>query len=143
MDNVREILDRIGVFRHPCDVDLLVFFARHPRTLMPSEQLASFLGYEQAQVAESLDVLIEAKFLERTPNSTHPARLYVFAVNGPSGGWLPALLRHAATRDGRLAIRRALTPEGSTGRAKAGPRPVEAPAIECWSCADRGERADG
>jgi hypothetical protein len=138
MDNVRELLERIGVFRHPCDVDLLVFFARHPRTLMPSEQLAAFLGYDHGQVAQSLDVLIEANFLERTPNPTHPARLYVFAVTGTSGGWLPALLRHAATRDGRLAIRRALAVRGSAGRTQAGPRAVPA-SSEQRSRAHRGE----
>lgn len=143
MDNVREILDRIGVFRHPCDVDLLVFFARHPMTLMPSDQLAAFLGYEQSQVADSLDVLIEAEFLERTPNPTHPARLYVFAVKGTSGGWLPALLRHAVTREGRLAIRRALATKASPGRTGSrasvveGGRPVKQPT---WA---QGGRADG
>ena len=123
MENVSEILDRIGVFRHPCDVDLLVFFSRHPRTLLPSEQIAAFLGYDQGQVADSLDLLIEAKFLERTPTPAHPARLYVFRVPGPSGEWLPALLRHAATREGRLAIRRALAagrPKAATRQAKEG-----------------------
>ena len=126
MDDVREILDRIGVITHPCDVDLLVFFFRHPRTLMTSEQIAAFLGYDQAQVADSLDLLIEAKFLERTPSPSHPARLYVFTVTGPGGGWLPALLRHAITRSGRLAIRQALSGR-SPGRPQAGPRRLDHP----------------
>lgn len=125
MDDVREILDRIGVLRHPCDVDLLVFFARHPRTLMPSEQIAAFLGYDQGQVADSLELLIAAKFLARTPTPAHPARLYEFAMTGPSGGWLPALLRHARTREGRLAIRRALAARGPVGRARAATRHAE------------------
>jgi hypothetical protein len=32
----------------PCDLDLLIFFARHPRILLASEQLAVLLGYESS-----------------------------------------------------------------------------------------------
>jgi hypothetical protein len=34
--------------------------------------------------------------------------MYVFAVGGPHGGWLPSLVELASTREGRLAMRAAL-----------------------------------
>jgi hypothetical protein len=107
--HARGLLDRIKVLRHPSDVDLLVFFARHPRALIASEQLATFLGYEIKQIAESLDVLLKAGFLRRIPNRAHAARLYVFTANGTDEGLLPPLVKLACTREGRLAIRQALT----------------------------------
>jgi hypothetical protein len=107
--HARGLLDRIEVLRHPADVDLLIFFARHPRALMASEQLATFLGYEIKQIAESLDVLLKAGFLRRIPNRAHAARLYVFAADGTKEALLPPFLALACTREGRVAIRRALT----------------------------------
>ncbi|MGH9330461.1 MAG: hypothetical protein ACRD09_08465 [Vicinamibacterales bacterium] len=62
----------------------MLFFARHPRTLLISEQLAVWLGYELKQIAGSLDVLMAAGLLTRTQNPTHAARLYVFAIKGPN-----------------------------------------------------------
>jgi hypothetical protein len=98
------LLDRIDVLRHPSDLDLLLFFARHPRSLLASEQLAAFLGYGVKEIAASLDLLLRAALITRTPNPSQAARLYVFSVDGPSGGWLPALLTLASTRQGRLAM---------------------------------------
>ena len=103
-DDAHLLLDRIGVLKHACDLDLLVFFARHPRALLTSEQLAAWLGYELKQIAESLEILLEAGVLARTQNPTHAARLYVFSIGGSSGGWLPALLNLASTRPGRLSM---------------------------------------
>jgi hypothetical protein len=58
VDRARRLLAQIDeVMRHPCDLDLLIFFARHQRTLMGSEQLAILLGYEFKQIAVSLDIL--------------------------------------------------------------------------------------
>lgn len=135
--DTRRLLDRIGVLRHPCDLDLLVFFVRHPRTLIASEQLAAFLGYELKQISDSLDVLLEAGLLTRTPNPTHAARMYVFAIGGTNGGGLPELLELASTREGRLILRREMTrraPEETHGpaaraddrapKAERGPRPI-------------------
>ena len=59
-DHAQRLLDRIGALQHPCDLDLLIFFARHPRTLLASEQLAVLLGYEFTQLAASLDLLVGA-----------------------------------------------------------------------------------
>jgi hypothetical protein len=103
-DRARLLLDRIGVLKHPCDLDLLLFFARHPRTLLASEQLVAFLGYGIKEVADSLALLLDAGLVTRTPNRTHAARLYVFAVGDVGGGWLPDLLRLASTREGRLEM---------------------------------------
>lgn len=102
--DARRLLDRIDVLRHPSDLDLLIFFARHPRSLLASEQLAAFLGYGVKDVAASLDLLLRAALITRTPNPSHSARLYVFSVDGPSSEWLPELLKLASTREGRLAI---------------------------------------
>jgi DNA-binding MarR family transcriptional regulator len=98
------LLDQLDVLRHPSDLDLLIFFARHPRVLLSSEQLAAFLGYGVKEVAASLELLLDAGFLTRTPNPRHVARMYVLAVTPPGGGWLPALRRLAGTREGRLAL---------------------------------------
>ncbi len=118
-EDVRRLLDRIRVLRHACDLDLLVFFARHPRSLLTSESLASFLGYDLKNIADSLDVLLGAGLLKRTQTPTHAARLYVFAPDGTpggtNGGWLPSLLELASTREGRLALRDALARRSREG----------------------------
>ncbi len=118
-DEARRLLDRIRVLKHACDLDLLVFFARHPRSLLASESLASFLGYDLKNIAGSLDVLLGAGLLKRAQTPAHAARLYVFALNGtqggPDGGCLPALLSMASTRQGRLALREALGHRSAEG----------------------------
>ncbi|HSF06778.1 MAG TPA: MarR family transcriptional regulator [Methylomirabilota bacterium] len=105
---VGDLLDRIDCLKHPCDLDLLLFFYRHPRAFLISERLAAYVGYDRAQVVQSLEVLITAGLLRRSPDSTHPARLYVLTPGSTLGGWLSSLLRFAATRDGRLAVLHAL-----------------------------------
>lgn len=110
---VGELLDRIGCLRHSCDLDLLLFFHRHPRAFLISERLAQYVGYELPQVEQSLETLITAGLLRRSPNSTHPARLYVLKPGSTLGGWLSSLLRFAATREGRLAVIHALKQQQS------------------------------
>jgi CheY-like chemotaxis protein len=113
--HARVLLDRIAVLRHPSDVDLLIFFTRHPRALMDNEQLATFLGYEITQIAESLDVLLKAEFLRRIPNRARAALVYVFAAHGPTEELLQPLVELACTREGRLAIRWVLKPRPASG----------------------------
>jgi hypothetical protein len=103
------LLDRIGALKHTCDLDLLVFFARHPRALVTSEQLASWLGYELKRIAQSLDVLLDAGLLTRTQNPAHAARMYVFVVGGSNGDLVPTLLKFVSTRGGRLAVKEELS----------------------------------
>lgn len=111
-EHVDRLLDQIAVVRHSCDLDLLLFFARHPRTLLTSEQLAIWLGYESKRIAASLEVLLVAGFLTRTQHPTHAARMYVFDITGTTGGWLPPLLDLTSTREGLLSMKEALASRG-------------------------------
>jgi hypothetical protein len=103
-NDARRLLSELDVLRRPSDLDLLVFFARHPRSLLSSEQIAAFLGHGVTEVAASLELLLGAGFLTRTQNPRHVARMYHLAAPPPGGGWLPALTRLATTREGRLAL---------------------------------------
>ena len=107
-DHIRRLLDQIGVLRRPCDLDLLLFFIRHPHALLSSDQIAAFLGYEVKLLSESLDVLVTAELLTRMQTPTSAERMHVLAVGGPHGAWLPSLVELASTREGRLAMRAAL-----------------------------------
>jgi hypothetical protein len=121
---IGDLLNRIGCLTHPCDLDLLLFFFRHPRAFLISERLAEYVGYELPQVAQSLETLITAGLLRRSPDSSHPARLYVLTPGSTRGGWLSSLLRIAATREGRLAVIQALKQRqsgGPSGRGALGP----------------------
>src|SRR5947199_7752486 len=101
---IGDLLGRIGCLRHPCDLDLLLFFSRHPRAFLISERLAEYVGYELPQVVQSLETLITAGLLRRSPDSTHPARLYVLTPDSTHGGSRPSLPRIGATRHGRLPV---------------------------------------
>jgi predicted transcriptional regulator len=107
IEEARALLDRAAVLREAADFDLLVFFARHPHTLLASETLAALLGYELKDIARSLEALLECGLLKRTQTSAHAARLYVFAADAPHE-WVPPLLKMATTRAGRLALRQLL-----------------------------------
>ena len=112
VDHARTLLNRIpAAVQHSCDLDLLVFFARHPRTLMTSEDLARLLGYELKEIAKSLEVLLKAGLLTRAQNPTSARRLYVFETGGTNSAWLPAFVEFASTREGRMELRLALTQE--------------------------------
>jgi len=119
IEEARALLDRASVLREAADFDLLVFFARHPRTLLPSASLAALLGYELKDIARSLEALLECGLLKRTQTSAHAARLYVFAAEAPHE-WVPPLLKMATTRAGRLALRQLLA---NRPREKPGSRP--------------------
>jgi len=103
-DCAQRLLDRVAVLQHPNALDLLVFFARHPRTLLASAQLAVLLGYEFKQLGASLDLLVAAGCVTRTPNQTGAAQMYLFDAGAPCHEWLPDLLQVASTREGRLAM---------------------------------------
>jgi DNA-binding MarR family transcriptional regulator len=100
------LLATIGVLRHPCDLDLLLFFHRNPHAILTSERLAAYVGYPLDQIARSLDLLTEAGLLERSQNPTHAARMYVLTT--PASGWLTTLLEIGATREGRRELLHAL-----------------------------------
>src|SRR5688572_3398931 len=108
--DLHSILERIRSVRHACDLDLLLFFHRHPCALLMSEQIVAYLGYDREQVARSLDGLIEAGLLTRSQNPSHTARLYVLELGALPGGLLSSFLRIAATREGRQEAVRLLRP---------------------------------
>jgi hypothetical protein len=132
-DDAYRLLDRIGVVKNPCDLDLLIFFAWHPRSLLASESVASFLGYDLKEIADSLDTMLAAGLLTRTQSSAHAARLYVFAIDETHGGinheWLRSLLAAAATREGRLVLRGALAHRRRRESTSEGIAPMESAAL--------------
>ena len=124
--DAQTLLDRIDALGHPCDLDLLIFFVKHPRTLLASEQLATFMGYDIKQLAQSLDVLLGAGLVTQSQTPAQVARMYVFATGGIHEGWLPALVTLASTRAGRLALLRVLKRRSSAAFAAPIPGPAEA-----------------
>lgn len=116
--------------RNVCDLDLLVFLHRHPRTLLTSEQLAAFVGYDIKEIAKSLEAFIEAELLERTQNPMHAVRMYLLVLDGPQHGGIRELLKLASSRNGRRSILHALDP----GRSPPG---TEAPPITAAALEDR------
>jgi hypothetical protein len=109
LDRARELLAQVPALQHPCDLDLFMFFAKHPRTLIASEQLARMLGYQLKEIARSLDILLAAGMLARTQHPSRLARMYVFAKVDTDERWLRELVELASSREGRLTLRRALT----------------------------------
>ncbi len=106
-EQAHRLLDRIPVLRDSCDLDVLLFFVRHPRALLSSDQIATLLGCGVKKLGDSLDVLVTADLLSRTQKQNGVARLYVFAES-VAPDWLPSLVELASTRAGRLALRNAL-----------------------------------
>ena len=98
-----QLVDAAGL-RHACDLDLLLFFSRHPRVVLSSEQLAAYVGYDLVEVARALDLLLGAGLLKRTLNHGTPGRMYVLEVDHAEE-WLEPLRRVCATPDGRNALR--------------------------------------
>ena len=107
-EGAEDVLARLPYLHHRCDLDLLVFFHRHPRVLLTSERLVALLGYDLKQIAGSLETLIAAKVVTRTQHQTTGARMYVFEALDRDNDSLAPLLRTASARAGRLAIIRAL-----------------------------------
>lgn len=113
MQEIAHLLVHIPALVGACELDLLVFFHRHPRALLTNEQLAAFVGYDTKQVAKTIDAFIDAGLLERNKNPTHAARLYLLLLDGQHGGGLTTLLKLASTRQGRLEILKALNAKGT------------------------------
>jgi hypothetical protein len=122
MQDLRSMLERIRSVRHACDLDLLLFFYRHSRALLTSEQLVAYLGYDRERVAKSLDGLIEAGLLTGSENRSRAARLYVLELGALPASVVSSLLKIAATRQGRQEVLRLLQ-SGSDHAPGAGLRP--------------------
>ncbi len=118
LKSIQELLDAGGL-RHPSDLDLLLFFYRHPHVLLTLDHLAAYTGYDLQQVAKSLDLLVGAGLLRRKINETHSREMYL-VWTGDAEEWLQSLLRLGLTRDGRMALTWLLRQRESPGaRAKA------------------------
>lgn len=114
LDELKALLAQAAVIRGACELDLLVFLYRHPRTLLTNEQLATYVGYDMKQVAKAVDAFIDAQILDRTTQtSTHAARMYLLVLDGPRRQGLHAVLGIASTRRGRQNILRLLLPSQS------------------------------
>jgi hypothetical protein len=115
-----QVVEAAGL-RDPCDLDLLLFFSRHPRVVLSSEQLATFVGYELPKVARALDRLLGAGLLKRALNQGAPGRMYVLEVDHAEA-WVDGLRRMCATPDGRNALKVLLkqrqSQHGDAGRAR-------------------------
>ena len=98
-----QLVEAAGL-RNACDLDLLLFFSRHPRVVLSSEQLAAYVGYEIVEVARALDLLLGAGLLKRTLNHGSPGRMFVLEVDHAEE-WLEPLRRLCETPDGRNALK--------------------------------------
>lgn len=92
----------------PCDLDVLMFFHRHPRVFLTTADLAQAIGYDRAEIDRSIKGLIRARLVKSVgPGREATARLYELTP----GRWvdlLSRLLWVASTPDGRRALIRAL-----------------------------------
>ena len=117
-------LVEVAGLRGACDLDLLLFFSRHPRVVLSSEQLARYVGYDLPEVARALDLLLGAGLLKRTLNHGTPGRMYVLEVDRAEE-WLELLRRVCATPDGRNALKTLLRQRRPQPRGAAGePGPI-------------------
>ncbi len=105
----KQLLARTPSIRSACDLDLIAFLRRHPRTLLTTDQLAGFVGYNLKEIAQSLDSFIDAGLLERTAQqSLHAARMFVLLLDQPRAGGVRTLLELSSTREGRKTTLEAL-----------------------------------
>ena len=107
--DIRSLLDRVGGIRHACDLDLMLFFYRHPRALLTSDRLAICVGYDREPVARALDGLIAGGLLAQIRSRSNTVNLYVLELGGLASEALASLLEFAVSRDGRLGVMRLLT----------------------------------
>lgn len=121
LDETNRLLARVRIIRRACELDVLVFLHRHPRTLLTIEQLATFVGYDMKEVAKVVEAFIDVGLLERTQNPNHAARMYLLALNGPQGGGLTELLRLALTRQGRRDVLQILGSQQSQTKSQTPP----------------------
>jgi hypothetical protein len=102
----------LDLLARPCELDLLIFFSRHPRALLTLDDLVSHVGYDIQQLSVARDVLRSAGLLtwskSKLDDSAPAFRLYQLTPDT----WddvLPAFLWVATTAAGRRALRRALS----------------------------------
>ena len=119
-EHAKRLLADATVIRDACDLDLLVFLHRHPRTMLTSENLAALVGYDMRQIGKGLDAFVDAGILERIQSSTHAARMYLLSLQGPRGGGLKAVLELGSTREGRRKLLKVLDGRDPQTKSEAG-----------------------
>lgn len=124
---IRDLLDRLEVVRHACDLGLLLFLHRHSRVLLASDKLAAYTGCDPKKIAHSCQVLIDAGLLERRESRSRGARMYALVHSGQQGEWLKSLLAIASTRSGRAQVLQALAPASSPEGGGRDPAPAQTP----------------
>lgn len=102
------MLDEVRCIRHACDLDLLLFFTRHPSALLAAEQIFARLGCDFQQAAVSLEALVDAGIVKRSRGRTGAVCLYALEAGGLEDAALRSLLRLSATPSGRRNIMRLL-----------------------------------
>jgi hypothetical protein len=90
--------------RETCHLDLLLFFSRHPRVVLSSEQLAIYVGHDAGNVARALEMMLGASLLTQVQNAGGPGMMYVFEAHHLDA-WLEPLRGLCNTPDGRRALR--------------------------------------
>lgn len=111
-ERIRELLDRINSLQDQTDLDLLLFFFRHPNALLTVEFLAAAVGHDPELVEKSLAGLIEAGLVRRANRGTLAAHSFVFRPTAQDSVF--ALLQMASTRPGRLMLLDALQQRATT-----------------------------
>ena len=86
----------------------MLFFSRHPRTLLTNDCLCAAVGYGRERIAQSLDGLIAGGLLKQIQGSSNTVNLYVLERGGLSHETLGCLLEFAFTRNGRGCVMRLL-----------------------------------
>ncbi|MBI3628494.1 MAG: hypothetical protein HY217_02735 [Candidatus Rokubacteria bacterium] len=90
LKSIQELLEAGGL-RHPSDLDLLLFFYRHPHVLLTLDHLAAYTGYDLQQVAQPLDFPVGGGLLRRELHETHSREMYLVGTGGAEE-WLQSLL---------------------------------------------------
>jgi hypothetical protein len=98
-----QLIEGAGL-RDACELDLLLFFSRHPRIVLSREHLAAYVGYDVRQVARALERLLGVGLLKRTLTHGAPGRVYVLEVDHVEA-WLDPLRHVCATPAGRNALK--------------------------------------
>lgn len=112
------LVEAAGI-RETYEFDLLLFFLRHPRVVLSSEQLATYVGHEVQHVARALEVMLGARLLEQGGSPAVAGRMYVLALDHVVERLEP-VRRLCATTDGRHALRTLLKERRSRTQAMKG-----------------------
>jgi hypothetical protein len=105
---IQDLLHLLEVVRDACDLDLLVFLHRHPRSMLASDQIASYIGCDRARTARSLENLIDAGIATRRQSPSSAVPMLLFVGDGRPREPVTSLLTIASTRSGRAQVLQAL-----------------------------------